>query len=438
MSSPDLVRSPRQDARRPVTIAVVGAGARGTGYAQWALEHPDRATVVAVAEPRDVRRARFADTHSIAPENVFADWQSLAAGPRVADAVMICTQDQMHTEPVLALTKAGYHVMVEKPMAPTEAECRQIVAAAESAGVVFAVGHVMRYTPYTRALKEVVDSGVLGDIMSVQHLEPVGFWHQAHSYVRGNWRREDESSFMLMSKSCHDIDWLQYVLGEPPTKVSSFGRLSHFRPENKPAGAADRCLDCSVESTCPYSAKRFYFDRLVQGNTGWPVDVLIEEYTADALGDALRTGPYGRCVYSCDNDVVDHQVVNMEFASGATGVFTMTAFTEQSDRETKLFGTHGQLTGDGVTIDVYDFLTGTHRTVDPATVGDMTAGGGHGGGDAGLMDSFVAAVAAGDSARVSSGPRESLTSHLTVFAAERARRNGTVEQVLPPLELVTG
>lgn len=394
--------------------------------------------MVAVAEPRDVRRERFAAEHAIPPENAFADWESLASRPRIADAVLVCTQDQMHTEPVLALTKLGYHVMVEKPMAPTEAECRQIVAAAEAAGVVFAVGHVMRYTPYTRALKEVVDSGVLGDIVSVQHLEPVGFWHQAHSYVRGNWRREDESSFMLMAKSCHDIDWLQYVLGEPPTKVSSFGRLSHFRPENRPAGAADRCLDCSVESTCPYSAKRFYFDRLVQGNTGWPVDVLVDEYTADALGEALRTGPYGRCVYACDNDVVDHQVVNMEFASGATGVFTMTAFTEQGDRQTKLFGSHGQLVGDGETIDVYDFLTGTHRTVEPATTGDMTAGGGHGGGDAGLMDAFVAAVAAGDSARVSSGPRDSLTSHLTVFAAERARRQGTVEPVPPPLDLITG
>ena len=412
-----------------VTLAVVGAGSRGSGYAGWAAGRPDRARVVAVAEPRGVRRARFAADHHLPPAAVYPDWRDLLAAGRVADAVLVCTQDRMHTEPVLAFLAAGYHVLVEKPMAPTEAECRRMVAAAEQSGAVFAVGHVMRYTPYTRAVKEVVDSGVLGEIHSVQHLEPVGFWHQAHSFVRGNWRRADESSFMLMAKSCHDLDWLAYVLGEPPVRVSSFGRLSHFRPENRPAGAADRCLDCAVEPDCAYSAKRFYFDRLVQGDRGWPLDVVVDEFTADALGDALRHGPYGRCVYACDNDVVDHQVVSMEFASGTTGVFTMTAFTEQADRRTVLFGSQGQLTGDGDTLDLYDFRTGTHRTIAPDTTGDATAGGGHGGGDAGLMDAFTAAVAAGDPARVASGPRDSLTSHLAVFAAERARLAGTVETV---------
>lgn len=425
----------------PVTLAVVGAGSRGNAYARWALAHPDRARVVAVAEPRETRRARFADEHQIPAEHVFADWQSLAQrltdGPPLADAVLVCTQDRMHTEPILAFLQAGRHVLAEKPLAPTETECRQIVGAAEAAGTLFAVGHVMRYTPYTRAVKQVVDEGLLGDIMSVQHLEPVGFWHQAHSYVRGNWRRADESTFMLLAKSCHDIDWLQYVLGEVATRVGSFGRLSHFTPEHKPAGAASRCLDCPVEPDCAYSAKRFYFNRLVQGDRGWPLDVLVDEFTAEALGDALRHGPYGRCVYDSDNDVVDHQVVNLEYPSGATGVFTMTAFNSGGHRQTKLFGTRGELTGDGETIDVYDFRTGTHRTIDTATTGDASAAGGHGGGDFGLMDAFVGAVESGDASRIASGARDSLASHLTVFAAERARLRGTVEPVSPPLELIT-
>ncbi|WP_328924466.1 Gfo/Idh/MocA family oxidoreductase [Streptomyces sp. NBC_00190] len=262
-----------------ITLAVVGAGERGTGHARWALAHPERATVVAVAEPRKARRERFAADHALGAGTAVDDWRVLAARGRVADAVLICTLDREHLEPVLAFAALGYHIMLEKPMALTEDECRRIVAAVEAAGVILSVGHILRYTPYTRALKHVLDSGRIGDVVSVQHLEPVGFWHQAHSFVRGNWRREDQASSMLMAKSCHDLDWLQYVLGRPPVRVSSFGRLSHFRPGNRPAGAADRCLDCAVEDTCPYSAKRDYGDRLAQGRHGWPLSVLIDDFT---------------------------------------------------------------------------------------------------------------------------------------------------------------
>ncbi|MFD9333947.1 Gfo/Idh/MocA family protein [Streptomyces sp. NPDC060028] len=414
-----------------VTLAVVGAGDRGVWHARWALAHPQRARVVAVAEPRKVRRERFAAEHGLDAGAVVDDWRVLASRGRVADAVLICTLDREHLEPVLAFAALGYHIMLEKPMALTEDECRRIVAAVEDAGVILAVGHVLRYTPYTQALKRVVDSGRIGEVVSVQHLEPVGFWHQAHSFVRGNWRREDQATTMLMAKSCHDLDWLQYVLGRPPVRVSSFGRLSHFRSENRPAGAADRCLDCAVETGCPYSARRDYGDRLAGGRHGWPLSVVVDEFTPQALETALREGPYGRCVYACDNDVVDHQVVAMEFDSGATATFTMTAFTEQADRQTRIFGTRGELRGDGARLRVYDFLTRTEEVVGPGTEGAMDAAGGHGGGDTGLMDAFVDAVATGDPGLVKSGPRESLTSHLTVLAAERARRNNTVETLRP-------
>ncbi|OEJ34777.1 Gfo/Idh/MocA family protein [Streptomyces subrutilus] len=412
-----------------VTLAVVGAGDRGAARAAWALAHPERAAVVAVAEPRTVRRERIAAAHGLDAGAVVGDWRALAARGRVADAVLICTLDRDHLEPVLAFAALGYHIMLEKPMALTEEECRRIVAAVEEAGVILCVGHVLRYTPYTRALKRVLDSGRIGDVVSVQHLEPVGFWHQAHSFVRGNWRREDEATSMLMAKSCHDLDWLQYVLGRPPVRVSSFGRLSHFRPERKPSGAADRCLDCAVEEACPYSAARDYGDRLAAGRHGWPLSVVVDEFTPRALETALREGPYGRCVYACDNDVVDHQVVAMEFDSGATATFTMTAFTEHADRQTRIFGTRGELRGNGRQLRLYDFLTRGEEVIGLGPGGAMDAAGGHGGGDAGLMDAFVSAVATGDPGLVESGPRESLTSHLTVLAAERARREGTVVDI---------
>ena len=415
----------------PVSLIVVGAGQRGAGYARWVRRHPERCTVVAVAEPSQVRRTRLAAEHGIAPENTVADWQDLVARGQLADAVLICTQDRMHAEPAEAFAALGYHIMLEKPMAPDEAGCRRIVAAVEKAGVMLAVGHVMRYTPYTRTVKEIADSGLLGDIMSVQHLEPVGFWHQAHSYVRGNWRRSDLATTMLMAKSCHDLDWLQYVLGRAPLRVSSFGSLTHFTAANRPPGAADRCVECPVEASCPYSASRLYSGLLDRGQHGWPLSVVVDDFTPGALDEALHTGPYGRCVYACDNDAVDHQVVALEYPGATTATFTMTAFTQAGHRRTQMFGTRAELTGDGETIRVYDFLTGAERTVTPAAAGGMNAEAGHGGGDAGLMDAFTAAVATGDRTLISSGPRESLASHLAVFAAERARLNGTVETIPP-------
>jgi predicted dehydrogenase len=412
-----------------VSLIVIGAGGRGTGYGRWALANPARAQVVAVAEPRQVRRERFAAAHGIAAADAVADWRDLAARERIADAVLICTQDRMHAEPVEAFAALGYHVLVEKPMAPDEQTCRQIVEATEQAGVMLAVGHVMRYTPYTSAVKQILDSGRLGEIMSVEHLEPVGFWHQAHSFVRGNWRRADLATPMLMAKSCHDLDWLQYIVGQPPHRVSSFGRLSHFTRDHQPAGAADRCVDCAVEANCAYSAIRLYGGMLSRGQYSWPLDVIVDDFTPAALDTALRDGPYGRCVYACDNDVVDHQVVAMEFAGGATATFTMTAFNEAGGRRTRIFGTRGELSGDGDTISIYDFVTRELQVVTPEQMGAMSAAGGHGGGDAGLMDAFTEAIATGNPEAIRSGPRESLASHLAVFAAERARLNGTVEMV---------
>src|SRR5579859_7102386 len=402
----------------PVSVVVIGAGERGSGYARWAARHPDRASVVAVAEPREVRRARFAAEHGVAERDAVADWRQLASRGRLADAVLICTQDRMHVEPAEAFAALGYQILLEKPMAPDQAGCRRIVAAVEKAGVMLAVGHVMRYTSYTRAVKEIVGSGQLGDIMSVQHLEPLGFWHQAHSYVRGNWRRGDLAASMLMAKSCHD-------LGRSPLRVSSFGSLTHFTAANRPVGAADRCVTCPVEPDCPYSAPRFYRDLLDRGEHRWPLSVLVEDYSPGALDEALRNGPYGRCVYACDNDVVDHQVVALEFPGTITATFTMTGFSKAAYRNTRLFGTRGELTGDGETIRVYDFLTRAERLLTPAPA-DAD---GHGGGDAGLMDAFIRAVATGNRELISSGPRESLASHLAVFAAEQARLNGTVETI---------
>ena len=412
-----------------VTLALVGAGLRGQTYARHAVA-TGRATVVAVAEPDPLRRAAAVAEFQIKPEQAYASWSSLAASEKLADAAVIATQDRMHRDPAVALAGRGYHILLEKPMAPTEAEAAEITAAAVQAGVIFAVCHVLRYTPYTRMLKRLLADGLIGRLVSVQHLEPVGWWHQAHSFVRGNWRREDESGPMLLTKSCHDIDWLVHIVGATPTRVSSFGSLTHFRPSERPAGAADRCLDCSVESTCPYSAKRFYLACVADPEQHfWPLGAVTPEPTERAVLTALRDGPYGRCVYACDNDVVDHQVVNLEFPAGTTASFTMTAFTPQEHRQTRLMGTHGYLEGNGVTVDYVDFRTGQSSTFDSTTEGGPSAADGHGGGDEGLTEAFLAAVAAGDPTLLSSNATESLATHRVVWAAERSRHSGETVQL---------
>lgn len=413
------------------TLLILGAGSRGATYADYTLMHPQEGRVVGVAEPDPVRRAALAARHHIASEFVFDDWRAALAAPKFADAAVIATQDQMHLEPAEQAAALGYHLLLEKPLAPTEEECRRIVDAAERHGVMLAVCHVLRYTPHTRALKKLLDDGAIGELVSVEHLEPVGYWHQAHSFVRGNWRNTAQSSPMLLAKSCHDLDWLRYVIGLPCQRVSSFGSLKHFRRENQPVGAAVRCLDCSdeVEGTCPYSAKRYYLNELEEGNTGWPLNVLHPQPTREHIMQALREGPYGRCVYACDNDVVDHQIVNLEFQGGVTATFSMTAFTRARGRETRFFGTRGELTTDSEVIRIFDFLTNETRVIDTNLASDGSIRSGHGGGDDGIMHDFLKAVAEHNPAHILTGPRVSLESHLMVFAAEKSRLSGQIQHL---------
>jgi predicted dehydrogenase len=419
----------------PVTLALAGAGIRGTDYVRHAVRD-GRARLVAVAEPRAERRARIAAEHGLAPDRVFTDWRELAASPRVADAAIVATQDAQHAGPAIAFAGLGYHLLLEKPMAPTEEESAAIAEAAERAGVMLAVCHVMRYSAYTRALKDVLDAGRIGEIISVQHLEPIGWWHFAHSYVRGNWRREDHSSPMLLAKCCHDIDWLAHIIGRPALRVSSFGGLTHFRPDKRPAGAADRCLDCAVEPDCPYSAPRTYLGFASDPRRGhWPLSALTADPSPAGVREALRDGPYGRCVYACDNDAVDQQVVAIEYDGGVTASFTATAFTPMARRMTRVFGSRGFIDGDGHRLTIEDFVTGTREVIDTDDGEKDPVAGGHGDADQALADAFVTALARRDPAPLLSDARTSLASHRLVWAAERARHTGTVVTVadqIPP------
>lgn len=408
------------------TIVVVGAGQRGLGYSNYLFENPEEGKIVAVCDPNEYARNTFGDKFDIPMDMRFKDWRDIVDMPKLADAAFVCTQDKDHKDPAIALAKKGYHLMLEKPMAPNPEDCQAIYDAAKESGVMLAVCHVLRYTTFNKKLKQMIDSGLIGKVHSIQLIEPVGYWHQAHSYVRGNWRNEALSSPMLLAKSCHDMDLLNYFIPSKCAKVSSFGSLSHFTRANQPEGAADRCTECpeSIESKCPYSALKIYFRDRGERPQDWPVSVITTNATAEGVMEALKTGPYGRCVYACDNDVVDHQVVNLEFEDKTTASFTMAAFNESGPRQTLIMGDKGSLRCHDAWIEHVDFLTDKKTTIDIDNVKDA-----HGGGDHGLVGDFICAVRENDPSYITSDASVSLESHLIVFAAEKSRRNSTVEKI---------
>jgi len=412
---------------KQVTAILLGAGARGQIYANYAMEHPEELKIVAVAEPKTSRRIQFCEKYGILSENQYKSWEPLLVHNRLADAALVCTLDDLHTTPTLAALEKGYHVLLEKPMSNTEDECRAIEAAARNAGRVLSVCHVLRYTPFYQKLKELITAGFVGELASIDQIENVGYWHQAHSFVRGNWRNSAETSPMILQKSCHDLDIILWLMGRDCERISSFGSLRHFTPENAPKGAPARCLDgCPHSESCPYYAPKLYLTH----NIGWPTDMISTDLSYEGRVTALEKGPYGRCVYHCDNDVVDRQVVSMEFEGGGVASLTMTAFTTDSARQIKIMGSKGQITADmgANTIVLHRFgedKPETFNIIPPKESNNY----GHGGGDYCLMRDFVRLVQGQGRGDSLSSARASLQSHLMCFAAERSRLSHTVTEM---------
>lgn len=407
---------------KPVKVALIGAGLRGINYLDYAIHQPHELQVVAVAEPVAERRSAFRARHGIPEDMCFESADALLAAPKLADAVLICTQDRQHYEPTMQALAAGYHVLLEKPMSPDPGECIRMAEQAERADRVLSICHVLRYTPFFSTIKELLDRGAIGRLMSIQHNENVGYWHQAHSFVRGNWRRQDESSPMILAKSCHDLDILAWLADSECVRVSSFGSLTHFTAAEAPAGAPLRCLDgCPVADECLYYAPRQY----LTNDTDWPTSAISDDPGYEARYRALQEGPYGRCVYHCDNDVVDHQVVNMEFANAVTVAFTMSAFTRDVSRTLKLMGTKGEIRGamEKNEIEIVHFGSGKVETI---SFGGVDGHVGHGGGDMRLVKDFLRLVRADGQGDSLTSAQRSVQSHLIAFASEQSRVDGQV------------
>ena len=425
----------------PVTVAILGAGVRGRlTYGAYCLAHRQSVRVVAVAEPDEGRRDRLAGEHGIPESARYGDWSELLAhGPRT-DGVIIATPDWAHAAPAAAALGLGRDVLVEKPVARTPDELALLLASARRSAGRMTISHPLRHAPFFETIARLVAEGRIGRLMTIDHVENVGYLHFAHSYVRGNWRRSGQTAPVILTKACHDLDVLAWLAGSAWTKVSSFGRLSHFRSDNAPPGAPKRCTDgCPVQSVCPFDAVAFY-GALAKGHP-WLMAATTDESDA-GIQAALAGGPYGRCVYRCDNDVADHQVTAIDFADGLTATLTVTAFTSEVTRTLRLMGTAGEI-GGNLTTGELTLRTFTPGLPAPAVrVPVDVSGDGHGGGDERLVGAFIAGLAAkraGTRLPLEAGVVEaSLIGHELAFAAEESRLRGQVIEAAPAVEAAHG
>ncbi|MCB9260697.1 MAG: Gfo/Idh/MocA family oxidoreductase [Ignavibacteriales bacterium] len=405
----------------PLTCVIIGGGNRGWAYATFAEQNPNMMKVIGVAEPVKIRRDKFKDAHNIPEENIFETWEQVFEKPKFADFVIISTWDRLHYAPAMKALEMGYNVLLEKAIAQSWEQCQNILNQSKKNNGIVGICHVLRYTPYFNKMREVIQTGEIGDVISIQHLEPIGNIHFSHSFVRGNWRNEKESTPSLLSKSCHDLDIIYWLLDKKCKQVSSFGSLNYFNKANSPMGSAKKCTGgCEVESKCTYSAKRIYFDK-----KEWGVSHLIDlqPWDSEKVMKALNEGPYGNCVFQNDNDVVDHQIVNMVFEDNTTAAFSMEAHTSYSGRRTRIMGTLGDIIGDENNLTVSNFNTRESITFQSSELKNQFSSSGHGGGDHGLLFNFLNAVYHNDSSLLSSTIENSMESHYIGFKAEESRNN---------------
>lgn len=406
---------------RKVTCAIIGAGGRGMTYSGVIQQIPSGVEVVAVSDLNEFRKNRIGDCHNIPQDKRFGDFHELLSQPKLADAVFICLPDYLHYEAAMKAMERGYDVLLEKPMAQSEKECRDLLAQSKKYNCIMGTCHVLRYTPYYIALREAAQSGMIGDILRIQHQEDVQRVHFSHSYVRGNWHNSKQTTPIILSKSCHDLDIIRWIMGKSYKSAMAQGKLTYFRSENAPEGAALRCTDCPLESKCSYSAIDIYLRR-----REWNHVIDKKTGTDEEIMEFLRKSDYGKCVFHCDNDQPDYYISDFTFEDGTTASFIMETITPTGERLTTIIGTKGYIEGNGDSFCVHDFLSRTKKTwlLNKDETAKKYLAYGHGGGDAGIVRDFVEAVAYHDPGKLSSTIDASMESHIVGFKCEKSRKTG--------------
>lgn len=426
--------------QKPITAIIVGAGHRAFVYSELAKTNPEMLKIVGVADPNPVRRKKAMEYFGFGEDMCFESAQELATKGKIADTVINGTMDEQHLETAIPLLNAGYDMLLEKPFAPNEDEMRQIVECAKKNNSKVMICHVLRYTPFYYSIKERIENGEIGNIINIQTTEHVSYHHLSTSYVRGKWANSAKChTSMLLAKCCHDMDIMMWMMSKTkPSKISSFGGKYQFKPENAPENAGTICMkDCPLVDTCVYSTKRLYIDHPDRWSFYvWDALEDIENPTIeDKIALMKSNNPYARCIYKCDNDVVDHQSVLVEFDSGATGTHNMVGGSAEPRRNIHIIGTKGEIFGNfeesKFTVLKINPSPDAHNEecdveeVDLKVGGDMVgAYGGHGGGDEKLAEDFVKFIRGEKPSLACTSIFDSVAGHLSVYLADESRENG--------------
>ena len=406
--------------KNPLRIAVIGAGVRGTNLARQLSQSGYPVRIVAVAEPDIEKRKNFAGEFKLSSDSTFEGWEDLPAYFPECDAALIATLDNQHTGPAIACLRSDLHLLIEKPLADTFEDCVLINNYQKNKKKVVAVCHTLRFMDAYRKLKDLLDSGIIGKIIHIEHMEAIGNLRFAHNYVRGRWSKESNNTFLLLHKCCHDIDYLNWLIKEPCKRVSSFGSLQYFTIANAPEGSSDRCINCKLSETCIYSAVRIY--------TGcqpdeWPAKDISREHTPESKIEAIKSGPFGACVWRSGNDVVDHQTVLMEFEGGTTVTCTLSGYSGTNGRRMRLQGTEGEMLFDEAkgNIAVKRFADSNTSKI------DLTPSGAYHPEDKDIVDNWLSSIF--ESTPVAVDTSEALRTLAVVFAAEISRKEKRVVEM---------
>jgi len=402
------------DKTESLKIAVIGAGVRGTSLARKIKTSGMPAVIVAVAEPDPEKRRKFSEEFGISEGSIFTGWKELTSDLKNCNAAIIATLDNQHTGPALACLNRDWHILIEKPLADTFEDCLKIVQLQKKKKKVVAVCHTLRFMEGYKKLKEMVVDGAVGELIHIEHMEAISNLRFTHNYVRGRWSQEKLNTFLLLHKCSHDIDFINWLFNEQCIRVSSFGSLQYFKHENAPEGSTRRCIDgCTKADTCPYSALRIYVNGPLEE---WPARDICSLHTVESHMEAIRNGPYGICVWRSENDVVDHQVVMMEFEGGATATCTLTGYSATNGRRIRLQGTKGELLFDEAagTLSLKEFSGERNELINiPAPTAYHPE-------DQDIVNEWLASVLS--SASVTVDAAEALRTHAVVFAAEVSRK----------------